>query len=198
MNKWENIFNSLGNTSIGKAVRNMESFYEDTDKTLSEFSQKEDIACPLGCGLCCFRFLPDITKLESLYLAAYISVSERKDEIQRRLEGAKEQKNGPCPLFDSTKEYHCMCYQARPLICRLFASSCFPGKNGERKFSRCHLNPHFKGPENIIEGDCPIMGDYGQRMISIEENDSYTEFLPVRVLKDIALIEYYQKLSTQK
>ena len=136
----------------------------------------------------------NVSKLESLYLAYNILLSKRKTEIIRRLNESKEQKNGPCPLYDGDNDFHCMCYDARPLICRLFASSCFPGKNGESKFAFCHLNTDFKGPDKV-PADAPVMGVFGQRMICLEDNDNITEFLPLRVLKDISLIEFYSRLK---
>ena len=184
----------LKGTSIERNIRNIEDFYRDVNEKLSAFSLKEGIRCPTGCGMCCERFLPDVSKLESLYLAYNILLSERKTEIISRLNESKEQKNGPCPLYDCDNDFHCMCYDARPLICRLFASSCFPGKNGESKFAFCHLNTDFKGPDKV-PADAPVMGVFGQRMICLEDNDNITEFLPLRVLKDISLIEFYSRLK---
>lgn len=184
----------LKGTSIERNIRNIEDFYRDVNEKLSSFSLKEGIRCPTGCGTCCERFLPDVSKLESLYLAYNILLSKKKTEIIRRLNESKEQKNGPCPLYDGDNDFHCMCYDARPLICRLFASSCFPGKNGESKFALCHLNTDFKGPDKV-PADAPVMGVFGQRMICLEDNDNITEFLPLRVLKDISLIEFYSRLK---
>ena len=198
MIEFEEAIKALKGTSIEKAIRNMHEFYHNVESSIIPFSMKEGVQCPSGCGKCCEKFLPDLTKLESLYLAAYISFSEKKEEIREKLEKALGQKNGPCPLYDEQKEYHCMCYVARPLICRLFAQSCFPGKNGEKKFSRCHLNPDFKGP-SLVEGEeVPIMGTFGQALLNTEENDSRTEFLPIRVLKDMDLIEFYKTLSDEE
>ena len=181
---------SLNGTSIADALERMAEFYDETKSEITSFSEKEGVKCPPGCGICCSRFLPDITKYESLFLSAFIAFSEKKEEIMGRLGSAKGQKNGPCPLYDESKAYHCMCYEARPLICRLFAATCFAGKSGERKFSHCHLNAAFKGPDSIDES-APMMGNYGQKMLALQGEDSVTEFLPERLLKDIALIEYY-------
>lgn len=197
MIEFEEAVEMLDGTSIEKAVRNMHAFFCSVEESIIPFSEKEGVSCPKGCGTCCEKFLPDITKLESLYLAAYISFSENKDELISRLGNAVEQKEGPCPLYDEKNEKHCMCYEARPLICRLFAQSCFPGKNGEKKFSHCHLNTDFKGPYKVEGDNVPIMGTFGQMMLNIEENDSMTEFLPGRVLKDIELIEFYKKLRSK-
>lgn len=185
----------LKGTSIADSLRRMDAFYNEVERSIEPFSERYGVSCPDGCGRCCIRFLPDITKLESVYLSAYIMFSGKKEEILKRLEDSQNRKNGPCPLFDETKEFHCMCYRARPLICRLFAQSCFPGKRGEKKFSKCHLSPEFRGPDIIEDPDAPIMGSFGQKMLNLEDNDSLTEFLPVRVKKDILLMEYYLQLE---
>ncbi len=46
-----------------------------------------------------------------------------------------------CPLYAADTPYHCTVYEARPLICRLFAFSAVKNKRGEPSYSLCRLMP---------------------------------------------------------
>ena len=120
MIEFEEAIKALKGTSIEKAIRNMHEFYHNVENSIIPFSMKEGVQCPSGCGKCCEKFLPDLTKLESLYLAAYISFSEKKEEIREKLEKALGQKNGPCPLPSAVWLNTTSRITSIPFSCRLF------------------------------------------------------------------------------
>ena len=192
----EEVSDKLKGTSIEEGIREISFLYSTLCHDIDQFLECHTVKCPDGCGKCCEIFNPDITKLESLYLAAFILFSGKKEKLVKRLEEKGTESGGTCPLYDDRSVFHCMCYQARPLICRLFASSAFPGKHNERKFSNCHLNRDFISPGSIEE-DAPLMGSYGAWLADLNGGENTTEPLSERVLKDIELIEYYMGMQRQ-
>lgn len=184
---------SLKGTLIEEDLLSISAFYDALDKDLEHFKEKAGFSCPSGCGKCCSIFIPDITRLESICIAAFIAFSENKAELIQMLENAKGRKTETCPLYRDSNPFHCSAYSARPLICRLFASSCFFNKNGEKKFSPCHLNNSFV-PAKRIDEESPAMSYYGENLLSLSSNNGETEFLADRVLKDLDLINFYLSL----
>ena len=185
----------LEGTSIADTLANLRDYFGSVQSEVDSFVSNTCISCPGGCGTCCERFMPDITEAEAMMVAAEILMKDNQMELRRRLEKAKGHTVGPCPLYDFNNDHHCMVYEARPLICRLFGNCCFPNKKGEATFRACHLNPGFKAVDEetlrTYEGRVPVMGEYGIGMRAIEGNGDATEFLPEAILKSIAMIEYY-------
>lgn len=185
----------LEGTSIAETLSSMKTFLERTQDDIESFCSGTCIGCPSGCGHCCEIFMPDITEAEALMVAAEILMRNNPMQFKRRLENAKGRTVGPCPLYDFNNDHHCMVYEARPLICRLFANSCFPDKNDRPTFRSCHLNPDFHGLDegtlDGYEGRIPVMGEYGIQMRAIEGNSESTEMLPEAVLKAMGTIEFY-------
>ncbi len=185
----------LEGTSVAETLKAIMEFYGTTQGELDDFVKGTSISCPRGCGSCCERFMPDITEAEALAVAAFIVFSDSPKAHRKKLESARGMKTGPCPLYNPDSPFHCTVYEARPLICRLFASSCFPDKDDEASFSPCHLNKDFKGisKEELrkFPGHKPIMGHYGFSIRDLEGNSEKTEFLPEAILKAIDLLEYY-------
>ena len=195
MKNIEKAIELLEGTSIADTLSSMKSFMERTQADIDSFTGNTCIGCPSSCGSCCERFMPDITEAEATLVAAEILMKENPMKFKRRLENAKGKTTGPCPLYDFDNDHHCMVYEARPLICRLFANSCFPDKNGKPSFRSCHLNSGFRGiSDNSLEkyeGKVPVMGEYGIQMRNIDGNSETIELMPEATLKAIAMIEYY-------
>ena len=195
MKNIEKAIELLEGTSISETLSSLKTFYEKSQGEIDSFTTHTCIGCPSGCGSCCERFMPDITEAEAMMVAAEILMRDNPMYLKRRLENAKGRTVGPCPLYDFDNDHHCMVYEARPLICRLFANSCFPDKNGRATFRSCHLNPDFRGLEDgaleEYEGKIPVMGEYGIQLRSLDGNSEDTEMMPEAVLKAAAMIEYY-------
>ena len=90
---------ALKGTLIEEDLLSIAAFYDALDKDLERFKEKAGFSCPDGCGKCCSIFVPDITRLESICIAAFIAFSENKEELIQMLENAKGRKTGACPLY---------------------------------------------------------------------------------------------------
>lgn len=194
MNSIERIIQALEGTSYAEQLKEIYDFMGDTSAALDSFTRKGCVECEKGCGRCCECFMPDITKSEAMLIASEIMSRPDKEELVSMLQESKDHRTGPCPLYNKDSEFHCRIYSSRPLICRLFASSCFPDKKGEAMFSNCHLSKKFKGMDKDevkrISDNPPMMGHFGHHLRSLEGNSQDTMFLPEAVLKWITKFEY--------
>lgn len=162
------------------------SIYEKLDQSISEFTAVHDIHCKKGCGECCEHFVPDITEAEANYLALYIIESKREEEVMNRFLEFSEETKGPCPLYNADSGFHCSVYNARPLICRLFGSSCFVNKEDKPIFRHCRWNDDDKDlSPSDMKTDVPVMGKYGLAVENVIGNSSDTVLLPAAVTKAI-------------
>ena len=176
----------LEGTIEGAQAEELASVYEKLDQAISGFLSEYDIHCRRGCGTCCEHFVPDITEAEANYLALYIIENKREEEVQRRFLDFQEDSEGPCPLYNKDDEHHCSVYEARPLICRLFGSSCFVNKEDRPMFRHCRWNDSDRdlAPSDITT-DVPVMGKYGLAVESVISNSSATVLLPEAVTRAI-------------
>jgi len=123
---------------------------------------------------------------EAAYLAAFLAASDPSRayalaasglEAVRRV-GADGAVRSGCPLYAGDTPYHCTVYEARPLICRMFAFSAVRNKSGFPEFSLCGLMPEsaaHAGLRSIGPADPlgfgsvpPVMADHGSRVLSID------------------------------
>lgn len=171
----------LNDTELGDRLKALNSIYEDLDRDESRFCESFDVHCKSGCGSCCEHFIPDITRIESEYLAFGLAVEGRQQEILDLVRDW-DPENPVCPLYRFDTPFHCSVYRWRPLICRLFGACAVKDKEGRPQFRHCKWNKVAseismedlqKKPEDVI-----YMGDYGMRMEELEINDNQTELLP--------------------
>lgn len=176
----------LEGTIEGEQARELCSIYEKLDQAISEFLSCYDIHCKSGCGTCCEHFVPDITEAEANYLALYIIENKREEEVLGRFLDFSEDKKGPCPLYNKDSAFHCSVYQARPLICRLFGSTCFVNKEDKPIFRHCKWNDNHKDlSSSDITTEVPVMGKYGLAVENVIANHSDTRLLPDAVTRAI-------------
>ena len=112
---------------LAERLESLAYLYKRADSAVAAFVAASGVSCPFGCGSCCEGFVPDILPVEAAYLAAYLAASDRPRAYEAaagRL-GARSYPDGRqgCPLYRTDTPYHCGVYEARPLICRMFAFS---------------------------------------------------------------------------
>ena len=189
----------LEGTIEGEQIGEMRLIYEKLDKAIAGFLSEYDIHCKSGCGTCCEHFIPDITEAEAIYLANFVIENNRVDEVLSRIEGFDKETATGCPLYNKDTPYHCSVYNGRPLICRLFGSTCFVNKEDKPIFKHCKWNDNTKDLRaDDISSSVPVMGQYGVAIENVKGNHPDTELIPDALPKAIfklSLLERYSKES---
>lgn len=160
----------------------LEELYARADEAVRRFQDAAGLSCPFGCGSCCEGFVPDILPAEAEYLAAYLAVAEPERAYALAASGleAAAYPGGRlgCPLYRPDTPYHCSVYEARPLICRLFAFSAVRDKRGEPSYSLCRLMPDAtvapglrraagEGLRAFGSVPAPVMADFGSEAAAL-------------------------------
>lgn len=165
---------------LAERLESLAYLYRRADSAVAAFASASGVSCPFGCGSCCEGFVPDILPVEAAYLAAYLAASDRSKAYEAAA-GRLEALSYPdgrvgCPLYRSDTPYHCGVYEARPLICRMFAFSATRDKLSRTAFSVCRLGLSRDGAR-AASGDAlleafgaepPVMADYGSELAGIE------------------------------
>ena len=81
-----------------------------------------------------------------------------------------------CPLYNDNSPYHCTVYEARPLVCRMFAFSAVRDKLGYSAFSVCRLGLSSSGIRfasgarllDAFGNEPPLMSYLGSELESID------------------------------
>ncbi|MCP5453308.1 MAG: YkgJ family cysteine cluster protein [Spirochaetaceae bacterium] len=165
---------------LAERLESLAYLYKRADSAVAAFVAASGVSCPFGCGSCCEGFVPDILPVEAAYLAAYLAASDRPRAYEAaagRL-GARSYPDGRqgCPLYRTDTPYHCGVYEARPLICRMFAFSATRDKLSRTAFSVCRLGSSRGGArgasgEALLDAfgaEPPVMADYGSELAGIE------------------------------
>ncbi len=189
-------------SSLGEELKGIYELFESTKNSFEFFQEKYNIHCPTGCGECCRHFVPDITRLEALQVAAYIRFCTPDWEMTKnRLEFFRDNDFGFCPLFRENSPFHCSVYEERPLICRLFGNCCSQDKEGNAVFKRCKFNyqpeimvDNLKITDPVEIKHVPIMENFGINMMNLEGNTQDRALLPEAVLEALDKINYYIQL----
>lgn len=155
--------------------------YRRADVAVNQFVETSGVSCAFGCGSCCEGFVPDILPLEASYLAAWFVGSDRARAYEIAAAGLspidKPDGRRGCPLYAADTPYHCTVYEARPLICRMFAFSGIRNKHGSPTFSVCRQGL-FAGAVRAAGGhdelirvfgaEPPVMADMGSELAGID------------------------------
>jgi Fe-S-cluster containining protein len=180
--------------------------YQRADEAVAAFCAGSGLACPHGCGTCCEGFVPDVMPLEAAAVAAYLA--EKDKAAAWSLAGNSPEASGApdlavrgqssadrgqsCPLYAADTPWHCSVYEARPLVCRLFAFSAVRDKRGQSSFSLCRLMPvatSITSPGTASPGTAarsatgpvimetfgsqpPVMADYGNEVLALDPHSS--------------------------
>ena len=185
MDRIEEAVSALRNTSIYDEMLTVWNYYKSIENDFSQFEEAFSIRCPDRCGQCCERFIPDVTYLEGLLIAFYISFVEKRDISY--LAGWSESHTG-CPLFNNDTK-RCTVYSVRPVICRVFCSAASETKDG-LSFRGCFNMERNLDDRTLKEKEIhiPVMSEYGEKIRSLQEWDTET------MLLDEAIISITSKL----
>lgn len=176
-------FHSILNPSLLKDQLDLLArLYNKADLAVDHFVKISGVSCPAGCGSCCEGFVPDILPLEAAALAAFIAIKNRPMAFEMAAMGlsSRDGSTTSCPLYNKENPYHCSVYEARPLICRLFAFSAVKSKIGEEAFSVCRHGLSSSGIRKAKGGMLkesfgimpPVMADFGMELAAMEPDSS--------------------------
>ena len=147
---------------------------------MDAWAREQGFGCPHGCGTCCQGFVPDCLPVEAEYLALYL-LSERPGTAARMLEPSTGPPPARCPLYDPLSPFHCSVYQARPLVCRLFAFAGTRPKEGGWSFRLCRHMPApqaWNGERGISDlsrpglAPPPLMSDIDAKVAALRPADA--------------------------
>jgi Fe-S-cluster containining protein len=165
---------------LAERLEQLAYLYRRADDAVSRFAEASGVSCPFGCGSCCEGFVPDIVPLEAAYLAAYLVGADRERAYSIAARGLEPRKRPDgrtgCPLYADDRPFHCTVYEARPLICRMFAFSATRDKRGLPTFSVCRSGESAGGARSAtgpallaaFGAEPPVMADLGSELASIE------------------------------
>lgn len=175
----------LKNTEIGAELKAIRDFFLTIQKDFDSFSSSFHLSCPSGCGSCCEHFVPDITSSEALIIASYMLFGDKKEILREKMKDWNPS-NLSCPMYDAwNKEHHCMIYEIRPLVCRMFASCPSADKEGNPEYRGCRFNPKsFSLPSEKMNGIL-VMSHYGRMLENLPGNSVSTKLLPEAVGKSM-------------
>jgi Fe-S-cluster containining protein len=176
--------------------------YRRADEEVAAFCAGSGLACPHGCGTCCESFVPDVMPLEAAAVAVFLADKDKTAAWSMAgsgrgqsspEEGSSSAKKGEsCPLYAADTPWHCTVYEARPLVCRLFAFSAVRDKRGLSSFSLCRLMPPAAGtavqgqevPFTAVRFACgpaimetfraepPVMADFGNEILALDPHSN--------------------------
>lgn len=191
----------LGRTELAKQLKQIRSVYEKLEKQQERFCERFCIQCKSGCGSCCEHFTPDLSELESDYLAYGIVSQGYEDHVLEVLDKVGEG-NIQCPLYDKENEaHHCTVYYWRPLICRLFGAAASRDKEGHAVFRNCKWNEdtHEVTTKELEshKRDLVVMGDVGMKLLGQNPDDQEPVLLPEILRKSIYKVKLMLKYEQE-
>jgi Fe-S-cluster containining protein len=186
---------------LAERLESVAYLYQRADAAVAGFVETSGVSCPHGCGSCCEGFVPDILPLEAAYLATFIAGTDRARAYAYAAAGleARLREDGRlgCPLYADDRAYHCTAYEARPLICRMFAFSATRDKRGVPTFSVCKKGLSANGSRTAT-GDSllevfgvmpPVMSDMGSELASIDPDSSVDrKALPIALTEALSRV----------
>lgn len=129
----------------------VQSVFDEVDRSTSAFASASGIACPPGCGACCHSPNVEASELEMLPMAEHLMETGEAGAVYQHLSqqpGAKI-----CVFFKpvpgSTTDGRCSRYTHRPLVCRLFGFAGRRNKEGRPQFTACKV--HQQHSPSIVQ-----------------------------------------------
>ena len=131
-------------------LESLAKVYRRADDAVAAFCTASGLACPRGCGTCCEGFVPDVMPIEAAAVAVFLADADKAAAWSVAASGRGQSpeeaststgKRQSCPLYAADTPWHCTVYEARPLVCRLFAFSAVRDKRGQSSFALCRLMP---------------------------------------------------------
>lgn len=124
------------------------------------------LACPTGCGKCCFKVDISCAPFELLPLAYHLIDSNIALDV---LDEAKIKNENSC-IFLNEKDAslglgRCSVYEYRPFICRAFGFFGRYDKNKKQELSQCKQLIKMNDQN---EGDIPSIEEWKQSLVSID------------------------------
>ncbi|TFG79949.1 MAG: YkgJ family cysteine cluster protein, partial [Spirochaetales bacterium] len=119
---------------LRERLGDLTELYRRVDEAVDAFRTAAGLSCPSGCGTCCEGFVPDIFPVEAALVATWLTMSNRDLAFSMAAGGIEPRVRVDgrvgCPLYADNTPFHCTVYEARPLICRMFAFSAVRDKRG--------------------------------------------------------------------
>lgn len=173
---------------------------EEGGKEFSSYQQQLGMACPPGCGACCFNPGIQIAPIEALpYVMSMVELG-KGEELYHSLLNNKEDR---CFLFEpgdiASGKGRCAGYFYRFTICRSFGVAAVKSKQGENRLSICKvLRERYPSPEESQVNQAPIIGTYAAKIYGLMPR--LAKSMPVNkailfMLEEVLNANFYEALS---
>jgi len=119
------------------------ALYQELDRKILRFQEATGLKCPPGCGACCVFQEVEATVLEVLPLAIESFSAHQVDLCYAKIEEQEKKGDRVCILYrpdpQTPGKGRCVCYEVRPLLCRLFGFAARRNKEGDLELCPCKL-----------------------------------------------------------
>lgn len=121
-----------------QTIKEVLQLYAEIDRHSSSFCIATGLRCLEGCGICCNSNKVEARPLELLPAIAELYKRGEMEQWHARLSSGSVDSE-PCLFYTSeiVSGGHCLMYNWRPIMCRLFSFAVFTRKDGQSVFRAC-------------------------------------------------------------
>lgn len=180
---------------INKTIKEILRLYAEMDRHCFSFCLATGLRCLEGCGVCCHSHKVEARPIELLpAIVALYKRGEMEQWLARLSSGSLDSET--CLFYTSeiVSGGHCLMYDWRPIMCRLFNFAVFTRKEGQRVFQACkplqEVRPDLVRTvqEKIAEDlSAPRLTQYAMQVFGIDCN---AKLLPINQAFRIAMEKY--------
>jgi Fe-S-cluster containining protein len=160
------------------------AIYCEADRLTAAVADGVGLACPTGCGACCVRTPPHVSRADVAPIARAAVTAGEGEALAAR---ARALGAGPCALFAPAQlPGGCTVYALRPVVCRLFAFAAVRDKHGRPEVAVCRehsaLDPAARDRAAAYVaagGEVPVLAD--TQAEAHDPDDGPPELIPINL-----------------
>jgi len=191
---------TIGIEMNSKTIKEIRRLYAEIDRHCLSFCLATGLRCLEGCGVCCSAHKVEAQPLELLpAIVALHKKGEMEQWLTRLSSGSVD--SGTCLFYTSeiVSGGHCLIYNWRPVMCRLFNFAVFTRKDGQGIFQACKplqdARPDLvQTVQEKIAGNlaAPRLTQYAMQVFGIDGNAG---LVPINHALKIAIERYGLQLE---
>lgn len=173
--------------------KHIESIFQESNQTFSQYQTAMGLNCLNGCGACCLSKDVCASVLEMLPTAFRLIDERGIDACEVLLNDLIASEEKVCIFYKRTSEDgrkgHCTNYNTRPSICRSFGAAAMKNKLGEKTMSICKVikDAYPEKIKDLNPNEAPTIGDFAKRILLLDPNLG-TKLLPINEALKEALL----------
>jgi len=159
----------------GPLITDVRNLYAEMDRAVTAFKLATGLRCPARCGQCCPDAPVTASVVEMLPAADALLATGGIESWLEKLEAG----GSTCVAFSSAPlpetGGHCLIYDHRPTMCRLFGFAVVRRPHGQMALSTCRVIRQAL-PEAVAQaeaflsggGSAPLLAGYSQRLFGLD------------------------------